>query len=512
MSPPKASSKTTGKTAAKTSPKTAPKPPSQPSDTPRPLRVLSVASEMYPFVKTGGLADVVGALPEALRSHNVAVTTIIPGYRSVLPTGRLPRPSGKNDLITLAPADSNSGAVLAVHLPEAFDREGGPYLDETGRDHPDNLSRFSHFSQRAAEIAAGFYQDLPAFDLIHAHDWQAAAVVGHVHHIMKGAPLPTVFTIHNLAFQGRYGGECFQDVGLPAAYFDRDWFEFYGDVSLLKSAVLRATKVTTVSETYAAEICGPAQGFGLNELLAGRGSDLVGLVNGLDTGVWNPGTDAALPQTYTARTAKAGKAAAKAALQAQFGLEARTDKPLFGLVSRLSDQKGIDLIAEHLDALVFSGAQVAVLGSGDPGLAAALAAKTRQHPTQIGFTEGYNEALSHLIHAAADFLLVPSRFEPCGLTQLSAQRYGAVPIVSPVGGLVDTVIDANPAAQREGVGTGIILRSIDAAGMSQGLNRALTLYQSQPDALAQMVQNGMAADVGWNASATGYAALYRSLI
>lgn len=477
-----------------------------------PLRVLSVASEMYPFVKTGGLADVVGALPAALRQHGVEVTTIIPGYRAVLPKTKAAS-KHQGDLITLAQGDAGgSGLVLAANVPAAFDRAGGPYIDENGFDHPDNLSRFSTFAQRAAEVAAGLYRDLAAFDIVHAHDWQAAAVVGHLHHILKGRPLPTVFTIHNLAFQGRFGGECFQDVGLPASYFDRDWFEFYGDVSLLKSAVLRATKVTAVSETYAAEICGPAQGFGLNELLAGRGADLVGLVNGLDTAVWDPETDPALPLTYTSRTAAKGKAAAKAALQSQFSLETSAEKPLFGLVSRLSDQKGIDLIAAQIDGLVFRGAQVVILGSGDPGLAASLAAKARQHPTQVAFTEGYSEALSHLIHAAADFLLVPSRFEPCGLTQLSAQRYGAVPIVSPLGGLVDTVIDANPAALRAEVGTGIILRSVDPEGLGTALNRALALYNHDPEAMAQVIENGMSADVGWHASAAGYAALYRSLL
>ena len=299
---------------------------------------------------------------------------------------------------------------------------------------------------------------------------------------------------------------------MPAAYFDRDWFEFYGDVSLLKSAVLRATKVTTVSETYAAEICGPAQGFGLNELLTGRGGDLLGLVNGLDTTVWNPATDNALPLTYDSATFGAGKAAAKAALQDEYGLQADAEKPLFGLVSRLSDQKGIDLIAEQIDGLVFRGAQVAILGSGDPALAAALAAKAKQHPTQVAFIDGYNEVFAHLLHAASDFLLVPSRFEPCGLTQLSAQRYGAVPIVSPVGGLVDTVIDANTAAQRAGVGTGIIMREVSPSGLGQALDRALTLYQRTPDTMRRTIKRGMDADVGWDASAAGYAALYHSLI
>ena len=473
----------------------------------KPLRVLSVASEMYPFVKTGGLADVVGALPAALRAQGVAVTTLIPGYRSVLP-----QKAAGGELLTLAPESSATGLVLAANIPAAFDRPGGPYLDERGEDFADNLARFSAFSARAAEVAAGLYNGLPAFDIVHAHDWQAAAVIGHVHHQLKGKPLPTVFTIHNLAFQGRFGGECFQDVGLPAAYFDRDWFEFYGDVSLLKSAVLRATKVTTVSETYAAEICGPAQGFGLNELLTGRGDDLLGLVNGLDTTVWNPATDNALPLTYDSATFGAGKAAAKAALQDEYGLQADAEKPLFGLVSRLSDQKGIDLIAEQIDGLVFRGAQVAILGSGDPALAAALAAKAKQHPTQVAFIDGYNEVFAHLLHAASDFLLVPSRFEPCGLTQLSAQRYGAVPIVSPVGGLVDTVIDANTAAQRAGVGTGIIMREVSPSGLGQALDRALTLYQRTPDTMRRTIKRGMDADVGWDASAAGYAALYHSLI
>ena len=472
----------------------------------KPLRVLSVASEMYPFVKTGGLADVVGALPAALRDQSIEVTSLIPGYRSVMPKG------SSGDLVTLAEPESASGLVLAANIPAAFDRAGGPYMDAAGHDYADNLARFSAFSKCAAEVAAGLYTNLPDFDVVHAHDWQAAAVIGHLHHLLKGKPIPTVFTIHNLAFQGRFGGECFQDVGLPAAYFDREWFEFYGDVSLLKSAVLRATKVTTVSETYAAEICGAAQGFGLNELLSGRGGDLMGMVNGLDTAVWNPATDTALPLTYDKATFAAGKAAAKAALQQEHGLQSDPDKPLFGLVSRLSDQKGIDLIAEQIDGLVFRGAQVAILGSGDPALAAALNDKAKQHPTQVSFVDGYNENISHLIHAASDFLLVPSRFEPCGLTQLSAQRYGAVPIVSPVGGLVDTVIDTNTAAMRSGVSTGIIMREVTPAGLGQALDRALKLYQETPEGMAQVTQNGMSADVSWTASAAGYASLYRSLI
>ena len=472
----------------------------------KPLRVLSVASEMYPFVKTGGLADVVGALPAVLRNQGIEVTSLIPGYRSILPS------KASGDLVTIAKASSASGLVLAANIPAAFDRAGGPYLDEQGKDYADNLARFSAFAQRGAEVAAGLYDSLPAFDVVHAHDWQAAGIVGHLHHLLKGKSIPTVFTIHNLAFQGRFGGECFQDVGLPAAYFDREWFEFYGDVSLLKSAVLRASKVTTVSETYAAEICGEAQGFGLNELLAGRGADLLGLVNGLDTAVWNPATDTALPLTYDEATFAAGKAAAKAALQQEQGLQSDPEKPVFGLVSRLSDQKGIDMIAEQIDGLVFRGAQVAILGSGDPALAAALTAKAKQHPTQVTFVDGYNEAFSHLIHAASDFLLVPSRFEPCGLTQLSAQRYGSVPVVSPVGGLVDTVIDANTAALRKGVGTGIIMREVSPAGLGQALDRALKLYQHSPDLMAQTTRNGMMADVGWDASAAGYADLFRSLI
>lgn len=466
------------------------------------LRVLSVASEMYPFVKTGGLADVVGALPAALRDWDVEVTSVIPGYRL---------DKTKDDLVTLAKADSDSGAVLAVNLPDFFNRKGGPYQDENGADYGDNLARFSAFSRRAAEVALGHYPDLPAFDVVHAHDWQAAAIVGHLHDLAKGKPPPTVFTIHNLAFQGRFGGFSFPEVGLPAAYFDKDWFEFYGDVNLLKAAVLRASKVTTVSETYAAEICTHEFGFGLNELLSGRGSDLLGLVNGLDTAVWNPMSDAALPLSYEASTAAQGKAAAKARLQKDHGLETNPDKPVFGLVSRLSDQKGIDLIAEQIDGLVFRGAQVVMLGSGDPALTAALEAKAAQHPTQVAFTNGYNEALAHLIHGGSDFLLVPSRFEPCGLTQLSAQRYGAVPVVSAVGGLVDTVIDINEASRRSGVGTGIIMRSVTPAGLGQALNRALALYADEA-AFAQVVQNAMTAEVGWAASAGAYAALYRGLI
>ena len=449
------------------------------------MKVLSAASEAYPHIKTGGLADVVGALPAALAPLGVQVETIIPKYR-----GLAPKPG-----------------LYLVDLPWAFDRDGGPYLDAHGQDWPDNLERFVLFSQRVAERAL-----LGGFDLVHVHDWQAAAVVACLDQLAARHNLrrpPVVLTVHNLAFQGQQGFDQLHTarrnlMGLGDHYYGSDWFEYFGHFNLLKGALLNAEAVTTVSETYAGEILTPQFGCGLEGILNYRASQgaLHGIVNGLDLAQWDPARDPALARKFSLKTLTKGKTASKLAFQNEHGLDTKTSSPLLGLVSRLSDQKGIDLVLESVRPWLMDGGQLAVLGSGDRFLEGELERLVTLFPGQVAVRIGYSEALAHQIHGATDFFAVPSRFEPCGLTQMSAQRYASLPIVTPVGGLADTVDDGE---------TGIVIPSPTVQALSEGLKRAFQIY-ADPKSLRQMRQAAMKADFSWTASAKKYAALYRSLI
>lgn len=446
------------------------------------MRILSVASEAYPHLKTGGLADVVGALPEALAAQGVEVTTFLPAYRGL----------------------QESKAVKLASIPWAFDRDGGPYLDADGQDWPDNFARFCAFGRAAAETAMHM-----GVDLVHVHDWQAAPTILYLDQLslVHGLRRPkTVLTIHNLAFQGQAG---FLQPGTPERealqlfdlYFGSDWLEFYGHHNLLKAGILHADAITTVSPTYAQEILTPAFGQGLQDILTYRQDVLSGILNGLDRDQWNPQSDTALTARYSSRTVKSGKAKNKASLQAMCGLE-QGGAPLLGLVSRLSDQKGIDLILGALPAWLQAGGQFVALGSGDPELERALRALEKDWPQQVSVQIGYSEDAAHQIHAACDFFLVPSRFEPCGLTQMSAQRYGTLPLVTSVGGLADTVIDGED---------GLVLSDVSEAALAQTLRRALHLF-GKPKDLMKLRRAAMARETGWAKPAAAYARLYSDLI
>ncbi|WP_295707209.1 glycogen synthase GlgA [uncultured Brevundimonas sp.] len=478
----------------------------------RPLHVLSVTSELYPLIKTGGLADVAGALPAALRPHGVEMRTLIPGYPVVL--DRL----GKAEVVTTfddlmggrARVLQGSAAGLDLFVldaPHLFARTGNPYLTPDGEDWPDNGLRFGALARVAAEIARGRIGGYRP-DVVHGHDWQASMVPAYLRYGSEGAP-PFVLTIHNLAFQGRFPRALLPALGLPDKAFALDGVEYYGDIGFLKAGVLMADRVTTVSPTYTAEIASEGGGMGLGGLLQGRGEDLIGILNGLDVEVWNPATDPLIARTYDAAD-PAPRLANKAALQARFGLEPRADAPLFGVVSRLTSQKGLDLLLTALPTVLEMGAQLALLGAGEPGLEAGFRAAAEVAPGRIGCVIGYDEALAHQIQAGCDVLLVPSRFEPCGLTQLSALRYGAVPLVARTGGLADTVVDANPMALSAGVATGVQFSPVEQAPFERALHQAAALYRDKPT-WARIQANAMATDVSWNASAARYAALYREL-
>ena len=474
------------------------------------MQVLSVAAEAYPLIKTGGLADVVGALPGALQPHGVAVHTLLPGYPAVLHQLRQAEPVFAETAFFGGDARVLRGRaggldVFVLDAPHLYARPGNPYTMPDGQDWPDNPQRFAALAYAASQIGqgrAGSWQP----DLVHAHDWQAGLAPAYLE--LAGGRRPTsVFTIHNLAFQGQVPATLMDALRLPPAAYTPDGVEYYQSIGMLKAGIRYADQVTTVSPSYAAEICTPEGGMGMDGLLRARAGALSGIVNGIDTAAWNPADDPALPTPFSA-TARAGRKASTAALQARFGLTPSRETLLFGVVSRLSHQKGLDLLLECVPDLLATGAQLAVIGTGDADLQSAFRQAAAAAPGRIGVELGYDEAAAHLLQAGSSAILVPSRFEPCGLTQLYALRYGAIPVVSHVGGLADTIIDANTAAVAAGVATGVQFAPVTAAGLRAAIGRTAALW-SQRRVWAAMQARGMRTEVGWGAAAAAYAAVYR---
>lgn len=476
------------------------------------LRVLAVASETVPLVKTGGLADVVGALPAALAQQGISVTTLLPCYpavRAALPRAREVRAFA--DLFggpaRLLSATAHGLALLLLDAPHLYDRPGGPYLGPDRRDWPDNAERFAALSRAAAAVArdgAGRAR----FDIVHAHDWQAGLVGAYLRHA-PGRRVPVAFSIHNLAFQGRFPASLFPALGLPPEAFSVEGVEYAGGVGFLKAGIWYADRITTVSPTYAAEITTPEGGMGLDGLLRGRSGVLSGILNGIDTAVWDPATDPLLPARFSAADSTP-RVALKAALQARFGLAQDAGAPLFAFVGRLAWQKGVDLLLAALPAVLAAGGQLALLGSGEAGLEQACHDAAVAHPGRVGAEIAFAEDVARLLYGGADCVVVPSRFEPCGLTQLCALRYGAPPLVARAGGLADTVVDANEAALAAGVATGLVVAPGSAEALGAGLRRAAALWRDR-EAWARLRANGMAADVSWTRSAARYAELFRGM-
>ena len=468
-------------------------------------RILSVTSECVPLVKTGGLADVAGALPGALKPLGYDMRTLLPGYPAVMKALKKTRTVLEEDDLFGGPAQVIEAKVagLSLYVLEAahlFDRAGTPYLDEAGNDFADNPERFAALSWMAMRIARdGADKWVP--DLVHAHDWQG----GFAPYYMKtnGVDVPSVLTIHNIAFHGLAPADRLQSLRLDPADFGAEGFEYWGQIGALKAGLQFATSLTTVSPTYARELTTPEFGMGLDGVLRSRSGDLVGILNGIDLEVWDPKTD---PEIVNYKTPR-GKGRAKARLRKEFGLP-DSDGPLAVVVSRLSHQKGLDLLLEALPAFVDRGGQLALLGSGDKALEAAFVKAAEQ--ANVAVRIGYDEALSHRMMAGADAILVPSRFEPCGLTQLYGLRYGTIPVVAATGGLVDTVIPASPMAMRSGVATGLQVSPLTAHALATTLGQLVDLYQDV-DAWAMLQSNAMRQSVGWEASAAEYASLYDRL-
>ncbi len=477
------------------------------------MRVLFVASECYPLIKTGGLADVVGALPAALSELGCKVRVLLPAYPEVRAALKGAKSVARLDGFfggtgrLLKGAIGSGSTILALDAPHLFDRPGNPYLDKSGRDWPDNHLRFAALSWAASEVALGRCAKWRP-DLVHAHDWQAGLVPAYLNLSGQERP-PVVFTVHNLAFQGTFPPEVLKTLRLPPKSFAVEGLEFHGQVGFMKAALHYADHITTVSPRYAWEIQTPEQGMGLDGVLRARADSVTGIVNGIDETIWDPAADPAIDAPYSARALK-GKAVNKAALQARFALEARADAPLFCVVSRLTEQKGLDLLLEVLPDLLAGGGQLALLGTGQPRLEAGFKEAARLHAGQVGVVIDYDETLSHRMQAGADAIVIPSRFEPCGLTQLYGLRYGTLPIVARVGGLADTVIDANEAALRAGVATGFQFAPVTAGALGHALRRAFEVF-ADPRAWKTMQRRAMASEVGWSGPARAYHALYGRL-
>jgi len=476
------------------------------------MKVLSVSSEVFPLIKTGGLADVVGALPGALKGYGVDTKTLLPGYRAVMEKIRDPQVRHSfDDLLghpaTLLEVDHNGVAMLVLDAPYFFDRAGGPYVDASGRDHADNWHRFAALSLAGAEIAAGVLPDWKP-DLVHVHDWQSALVPVYMRYA-ETPEVPSILTIHNIAFQGQYGADIFPMLRLPPHAMSIEGVEYYGDVCFLKGGLQAAHAITTVSPSYAEEILTPEFGMGLEGVIASRLADLHGIVNGIDADVWNPDKDTMIARNYSL-TKMQNREENRLSIIDHFHLD-NDDAPIFCIISRLTWQKGMDLVASTIEDIVGMGAKMVILGAGDAPLEGALLAATAAHPGRVGMAVGYNEPMSHLMQAGCDAIIIPSRFEPCGLTQLYGLRYGCVPIVARTGGLADTVIDANHAAIQAKVATGVQFAPVNEDGLLQAVRRAIRLFRDRK-LWTQIQKQGMKSDVSWGKSAERYAALYSSLV
>jgi starch synthase len=481
------------------------------------LRVLSVASEAFPLIKTGGLADVVGALPGALAPLGIEVQTLLPGYPSVMGHVVVATIARRwtdffGGSATLVSAEAAGLKLLVLDAPHLFRRPGGPYQDADGKDWPDNAPRFAALASAAAQVGDGLLDSYRP-DIVHAHDWQAALTPVYLRFAptrSAGRPPPaTVLTVHNLAFQGQFPASLLEKLQLPAEAFTVNGVEYHGQIGFLKGGLALADRITTVSPTYAEEIQRSEKGMGLDGLLRHRSDALTGILNGIDPDVWNPATDTRLIARYDV-TRLDDRARNKKAVRQRFGLNDDESGPLVAVVSRLTWQKGMDLLLAELPDLLAQGGQLALLGAGDATLQAGFATAAARHPGRVGAVIEYDEDLSHLLQGGADVILVPSRYEPCGLTQLYGLHYGSVPVVARVGGLADTVIDANDAAVAVGVATGFQFMPVTADALGAALARAVRTFRDKA-VWRSLQERGMATDVSWRRPARHYAELYKAL-
>ena len=480
------------------------------------MKVLQVAAEVFPLVKTGGLADVLGALPQALVAAGADVRLLLPGFPAIL--AGLKKPvvvceigaafgAARVRLVRGTIAASGISAYV-VDAPYYYQRTGNPYSGADGIEWPDNAQRFALLGWVAAHVAAGGLDPAWTPDVLHAHDWHAGMACAYLA-ANQAATVATVYTVHNLAYQGLFDAKDFHLLGLPIRFMDPTRLEYHGKFSFMKAGLTHAQRVTTVSPSYAAEIATHEFGCGLDGVVRSRGADVSGILNGVDDAVWNPAADTDITAPYSAEKL-AGKAVCKAALQQALGLQVDAGLPLFTLVSRLTQQKGLDLVLAAIPEMLAAGAQLAVQGSGDAVLEKAFTDAAAAHPGQVAVRLGYDEPFAHQMIAGADAMLVPSRFEPCGLTQLYALRYGTVPVVRRVGGLIDTVVDTNDASLHANTATGFMFGPASKEALAAAVHRTVQTF-GQPSVWAQLQQCGMVQRFSWTTAATQYLALYETL-
>ena len=478
------------------------------------MKVLHVAAEVFPLVKTGGLADVVAALPVALAEQGAEVRLLLPGLPPVMDAVQAVRVvidigacfGAMRVRLLLGRMPQTRLPVYIVDAPYLYRRGGSPYQDSQGQEWPDNLQRFALLGWVAAHLAAADADPGWAPDIVHAHDWHAAMVCAYMAQHPSTAAR-SVFTVHNLAFQGLFPMRDWAMLGLPSDVLSASGVEFHGQLSFMKAGLQFADQITTVSPTYAREITGHEFGCGLDGVLRSRAAQLSGIINGIDTGLWDPATDPAIAERYDAERLQ-GKASCRQALQQELELDADPAALLLTIVSRLTSQKGLDLLLAALPALLRAGVQLAVQGTGEPALEAAFRMAQQAHPGRVQAHIGYDEARAHRLVAGADAILVPSRFEPCGLTQMYGLRYGTLPIVRRVGGLADTVRDdVQPGVTTRAQATGFVFDVATSLALEQAVLRAVVLHRDAP-AWRQRMALAMAEPLSWAVPARDYLALY----
>ncbi|MCU7958497.1 MAG: glycogen synthase GlgA [gamma proteobacterium symbiont of Bathyaustriella thionipta] len=483
------------------------------------MKILYCVSEIYPLVKTGGLGDVAWSLPRALVRQGLDVRLLLPAYREVLRQVENVRilgwlaidgPGGPREVrILQASPKGFSMPLWLVDCAELFDRPGNPYLGPDGHDWPDNAQRYACFSRVAAKLGVDALQLDWRPDVVHSHDWQTGLVSAFL--TLEANPPRSIFTVHNLAYGGHFSYEEFQNLQLPGNWWDTDAMEFYFGFSMLKAGLTFSDAITTVSPTYAREIATPQFGYGMDGILAANPHKLYGILNGVDEETWNPEADPYLKAHYSAKRRNPGKRKNKRTLLKKLGCknaDTQQDKPLFGMVSRLVEQKGVDMVIEAIPPMLeYNDICFAIIGSGDPQLESQLQELAEKYPDQVMLFIGYSEKLAHLLEAGADYFLMPSRFEPCGLNQLYSLRYGTLPIVHHVGGLADTVTDANEENLLNNTATGFVFHHPGSSALIETMQRALSLYH-HPRYWNQLQRNAMQQDFSWKQSAERYRLLY----
>ncbi len=489
------------------------------------MQVLFVTSEIYPLIKTGGLADVSGALPKALKqvkSFDGDVKVLLPGYQTVLsqlePLEQIATVTVLGQpcelLLGLMPEtdDAENASrveIIVIKAPALYERGGGPYCDEHGVDWQDNALRFAVLS-RVASLLSSDSTPYSAWrpSIVHCNDWQSGLTPAYMK-LLDHSPAKSIFSVHNLAYQGCFDASNLDALALPHAHYSIEGYEYYDQLSFLKAGLYYADKLSTVSPTYAQEIQTPEFGFGLQGLLESRSADLTGILNGIDTQVWNPETDPYLYKHYSHKRIT-GKKTVKRLLQKELGLTVNSDSPLLGIVSRFAHQKGLDLLPAIIPKLVEQGCQFAILGSGDKTIESQFLTLSQKYPNIISVTVDYNEPLSHNIMAGSDMFIMPSRFEPCGLNQMYGMAYGTPPIVSATGGLADSVVNTDAQTLKAKTATGFVIDDISEEALMRSIENAITYWQKP--AWRNIQRNGMQLNLSWESRAEVYLLLYQEML